>query len=130
MAEFRMRLKELREEKRLNQKELGELVGVAGSTLAGYEAPSKHAEPGYDILIKIADVLETSLDYLLGRSDVRGGEVLRDPFADALANDAELLEFWLLLRRNEDLRILCKRVRDLDSESIRRIVRVVEAMKG
>ncbi len=62
-----LRIKELRRAKNLTSKELAARVGVAESTMSLYENGKR--EPDFETLGRIADILETDLDYLLGLSD-------------------------------------------------------------
>lgn len=62
---FSERLKELRLKKGLTQTELGEKVGVKQSTFTNWENGKR--EPSYENLVKLADLLEVSLDSLFGR---------------------------------------------------------------
>lgn len=66
---FGRKLKELRLEKKINQSELGEIIGISPSTVGMYERDQRF--PDKDILGKIADYFEVSVDYLLGRTDER-----------------------------------------------------------
>lgn len=59
------RLKEKRAKKKFTQKDVAELLGISQSTYAYYE--SGRNEPDLETLKKIADIYETSLDYLAGR---------------------------------------------------------------
>ncbi|MBQ8615494.1 MAG: helix-turn-helix transcriptional regulator [Clostridia bacterium] len=59
-----MRLKEIRNIKGISQKELGDKLGVARNTISGYE--NGVAEPNIENIIKLADILEVSVDTLLG----------------------------------------------------------------
>lgn len=68
---FGNRLKQLRKEKGLSQKELGNLLNLSDRVVGYYEA-NRHFPDG-DVLVKIADIFEVSLDYLLGRTDIRAG---------------------------------------------------------
>ncbi|WP_247930726.1 helix-turn-helix domain-containing protein [Streptococcus mitis] len=65
MKVFSERLKELRLKKGLTQTELGEKVGVKQSTFTNWEKGKR--EPSFENLIKLADLLEVSLDWLFGR---------------------------------------------------------------
>ena len=62
---FPKRLKELRLKKGLTQTELGEKVGVKQNTFTNWENGKR--EPNFENLIKIADLLEVSVDWLFGR---------------------------------------------------------------
>lgn len=63
---FPERLKEMRLKRGLTQKELGEKVGVKQNTFTNWENGKR--EPNFDNLIKLADALDTSTDYLLGKT--------------------------------------------------------------
>ena len=63
------RLKELREEKGLTQKELSEMVNLSQQTIGHYEVD--RAEPGVKTLEIFARIFNTTVDYLLGISDIR-----------------------------------------------------------
>ncbi len=69
MVLFGSRIKELRNENRLTQKELAEKVGVTKSTIAAYENDTRL--PSYEVLIKLANVFKVSIDsLLLNRSEL------------------------------------------------------------
>ena len=53
---FAENLKNLRNNKGITQKKLGEILGLSRNTIAGYENEGK--EPKYDILIKIAEYFQ------------------------------------------------------------------------
>lgn len=59
------RLQELRKTHKLSQEELASILGVARTTLAGYE--NAGMEPDFNTLIKIVDHFNVSIDYLLMR---------------------------------------------------------------
>jgi len=69
MANFSSRMKELRKEKKLKQQELAEQFSVKLRTYQGYEYGESYPEVAK--LLAIADFFDVSLDYLVGRSDVR-----------------------------------------------------------
>lgn len=62
-----IRLRELRKEYGLTLKRFGEIIGVSESTVSLYETGKR--QPDLEMLIKIADTLGCSTDYLLGRVD-------------------------------------------------------------
>ena len=61
------KLKELRTERKLSQRALGEVFGVCNQTVSFWEAGSR--EPDLDTLKSIANFFEVSTDYLLGLED-------------------------------------------------------------
>lgn len=64
-----MRLKELREERRLNQEGLALRLNVSQSTISAYEIGDR--APDLETLIAIANFFSVSLDYLVGLSDLK-----------------------------------------------------------
>jgi len=66
---FGERLRQLREEKGLNQLELSSILKVSNSTLSLYESGNR--KPDYEILINLAIFFDVSSDYLLGISNIR-----------------------------------------------------------
>lgn len=62
-------LRILREEKGITQLRLSLEIGVAQETVSGYELGK--TAPSAETLLKLADYLGTSTDYLLGRTSVR-----------------------------------------------------------
>ena len=66
---FGNRLKDLRVDVDLTQEQLATRLNITRSALANYENGLR--EPGYEILIKIADYFDISLDYLLCRTDAQ-----------------------------------------------------------
>lgn len=64
-----MRLEELRKEKKINQRELGNIVGLKPNTICSYEHGWR--EPNIKTLIIFADLFNVSIDYLVGRSEKR-----------------------------------------------------------
>ena len=55
----------IRKSKNLNMKQLGQLIGTSESAISQYETGKRQPDPA--TLIKLAEVLETSVDFLLGR---------------------------------------------------------------
>ena len=63
------RIKSLREDLGLNQKELSEKIGIGNVTISQYENGKRSPDP--EVLRTIADFFDTTTDYLLGLSDDR-----------------------------------------------------------
>ncbi len=64
-----MRIKELREQRRLNQEGLALKLNVSQSTISAYEKGER--TPDLKTLISIANFFDVSLDYLAGVSENR-----------------------------------------------------------
>ena len=58
------RLRQLREEKRLQQDQVAALIGVKKSTISLYENDMR--QPPYGTLVRLATLYRVSTDYLLG----------------------------------------------------------------
>lgn len=68
------RLKELRAESGMSQKELALALRLSPSTIAMYE--TGHRVPDAETLKKIADYFQITVDYLLGRTNARKSETI------------------------------------------------------
>ena len=66
--EFGIKLKELRIERNLSQKELGIKLGVCNQTISFWELGSR--DPDLDSLIKISNFFNVSTDYLLNNEEI------------------------------------------------------------
>ena len=69
-AEVAERLQQVRKESGLMQKEVADRTGINMVTLSGYEIGKN--EPNMEALVRLADVYNVSLDYLLCRTDTKG----------------------------------------------------------
>lgn len=65
---YDLRLRDLREDRDLNQKEVAKLLQVHQTTYSDYELG--HLNVPVAALHKLADFYGVSVDYLLGRTDV------------------------------------------------------------
>jgi len=59
------RIKDMRLEKGMSQQELGDLIGVTKVSICGYENGTR--TPSLETFGILADIFETTTDYLLGR---------------------------------------------------------------
>ncbi|MED0662230.1 helix-turn-helix transcriptional regulator [Geobacillus thermodenitrificans] len=69
---FPQRLRMLRKAKGLTQEELGRRVNVTKVSISGYENGNR--TPDMDTLKALADVLDVSVDYLLGRNNIQSDD--------------------------------------------------------
>lgn len=63
------RLRDLREDADLKQRQLAELLSVSQATYSRYE--SGELDVPSSVLIRLADFYSVSVDYILGRTDKR-----------------------------------------------------------
>lgn len=66
---FKKRLKYLRTEKKLTQKQLADILHMQNTAISKYELGERN--PDQDTLIKLAQYFNVSLDFLMGNSDIR-----------------------------------------------------------
>ena len=90
------RLKKLREAKGLTQLRLAMELNVSQETISGYEIGK--AVPPAEMLVKLADALDSSVDYILGRTDIKS--TLRA--SELNEQEAEMLS--ILRKQPEDKR--------------------------
>ena len=69
-AKVAERLQQVRKESGLMQKEVADRTGINMVTLSGYEIGKN--EPNMEALVRLADVYNVSLDYLICRTDTKG----------------------------------------------------------
>lgn len=67
------KLKSLRTEKKLTQKQIADQIGLAISAVSSYESGTRY--PSYDVLVRLAHIFHVSTDYLLGMTDKRNIDV-------------------------------------------------------
>ncbi|ADQ05544.1 helix-turn-helix domain protein [Caldicellulosiruptor owensensis OL] len=70
---FGERLRMLRNEKGFTMQQMAEMLGITIGSWAKYER--NEAEPSFDKLVKIADIFNVSVDFLLGRTNVRNDKL-------------------------------------------------------
>lgn len=61
-------LKELRKATKTTQNELAEAIGVSQQSINKYE--NHNIEPDIETLVRIADYFSTSVDYIVGHTDI------------------------------------------------------------
>lgn len=88
------KLKSLRIEKNLTQKQVADRIGLAISAVSSYESGTRY--PSYDVLVKLARIFHVSTDYLLGITNTRNIDVtgLND-------NEIELVSQLVDMLRNK-----------------------------
>lgn len=88
------KLKECRKAKKMTQEEVAKLLNVTTQTYQNYELNKR--EPNIETLIKLANIFDTTIDYLIGRE--------KKQLIDK--NDKEILEQLNKLKEDEKWHIL------------------------
>ncbi|MGN4782320.1 helix-turn-helix domain-containing protein [Bacillus cereus] len=115
------RLSELRKSRKWSLQDTADQLGIAKSTYAGYE--TGYRWPSLQSLSKIADLFDTSVDYILGRTDdsqskdvIELAELMKNPNktisidGECLSTD-EIIEFIAFVRSKRELK--SKRLEEL-----------------
>lgn len=92
MVDFGTKLKELRQQAGLTQKQLADRLWLSKATVSYYEQSLRYPSP--EILVKLAGVFHVTTDYLLGIEDKKQTidvTDLSDEDIDFLENAAKLL---------------------------------------
>lgn len=97
-----LRIKELREASGINNmREAAKLLNLPYTTYVGYEKGQR--EPTSEVLIQLADFYETTVDYLVGRTDtytqVKHPAIIHTPAPELTADESNLLHKY---RRLDD----------------------------
>lgn len=121
MTEFKDRLRELREEKGLSQEKLAKLLFLSQSAIAYYELGKKF--PNHNTLNRLASFFDVSIDYLLGRTDVRNGITPNTPWyeRDAPPTEADLEE---IIKTSPQLNLFGE---PLDKDAREDLLKVIQA---
>lgn len=123
MDTFGSRLKKLRIERNLGQKEIGAVLGVSDSSIRKYEADDRTPTP--EAIKKLAEFFGVTTDYLLA-NDI---EQAKKEINNAISDDPELIEFWSELQQRDDLKILCKQTKSLSPTTIKRIIKYIKMVE-
>jgi transcriptional regulator with XRE-family HTH domain len=108
---FPDRLRAAREHRDLSQSELAKRTGLQASAISHFE--NKQRKPSFDNLRRLADALDVTTDYLVGRvndfkSLATGGDTLHRDFSALTTDDRDMAKQFLAL--------LAKRQKDKDKE--------------
>lgn len=71
------RIKKLREDFGYTQQDLADKINGAKSTIAMYENETR--KPSLEILVKLSEIFNCSIDYILCKSDIKNPEQPDDP---------------------------------------------------
>lgn len=91
-------LKLLRREHGISQQKLAEAIGVSQPSINKYE--NHNIEPEIDVLKRMADYFDTSIDYIVGYTDIRRKNEHIEAFC-LNQTEAEMIERFRMLTKEE-----------------------------
>jgi len=121
MKNYGERISQLREQHHLTQEELANKLSISRASLSHYE--KNRRVPDYEVLDRIADIFQVTVDYLIGRTDDPHPTVNEHvkQFEDSLElADEKILERFSLLVDG----------RELTAEEARRFIAFVRAERS
>lgn len=111
------RLKKLRLEKKLTQLQIAQKVDISEARYNLYE--NNKRQPDYELLKNLAEVLETTTDYLLGNDNTT-------KTINNIISDDELADKLSLLLENEHAIALFDKLGELNEEELSQVVDIVD----
>lgn len=108
-------LKKLREEAGVTQKQLADAVSVSQQSINKYE--NHNIEPDIATLIQIANFFHTSVDYLIGYSDIRRKIESIKPY-DLTQKEAALIDGYRNLtdRQRDSIHIIMENYLEMQKD--------------
>ena len=114
----KMRIRELRIQRNLQQKDLAAALEIAANTLSQYENGKR--EPDQETLIKLADYFGVTTDYLLGRTDEPTTQKTESDAIEALKKG----KYNVIIGMGGDP--IYAKVSEEDAETLRRILKTMQ----
>lgn len=116
---FESRLQELMDEKNIDRYVLAERLELSYSAVSKYLSGSN--KPGMEILIKLSNLFEVSVDYLIGKSNIRNVKEM-----EAVKDNPELLEFWETMTQRDELLTMFKKSKGLRPQDIKEVIHYIK----
>lgn len=110
------RLKKLRLEKKLTQLQIAQKVNISEARYNLYE--NNKRQPDYELLKSLAEVLETTTDYLLGNDNTT-------KTINSVIPDNELADKLSVLIENEHAKVLFDKLGELSDEELNQVADIV-----
>lgn len=111
------RLKKLRLEKKLTQLQIAQKVNISEARYNLYE--NNKRQPDYELLKSLAEVLETTTDYLLGNDNTT-------KTISSVIPDNELADKLSVLIENEHAKVLFDKLGELSDEELDQVADIVD----
>lgn len=113
------KIKELRNEHNITMKKLGEIVGVSESAISQYENGKR--QPDIETLKVFADFFNVSIDYLLGKTE------LRNPL-DIPEHIEGIADLVLRMRSDDEFSDIINKINELSPEQLKAISTILSSM--
>lgn len=126
MATFGERFKNLRKEKGLTQPELAKIFHTTKSSISKYE--NNKSLPEVETLKEYADYFKVSIDYLLGKTDIKNPSMNIPEGVQKYLNDEEN-QFLIDLLQKDDFHMFLREARGASDKDLATAVRVFKAVK-
>lgn len=116
-------IKLLRHQKEITQSQLGQLLNLKRSTIAGYETDRK--QPDLDTLVKIADYFDVSMDFLTGRTVIKPCFYKK---ASNISSDYELTSLLDQFVSREDLQSCIRNLSKLTPTHYSKVISIIDIL--
>jgi transcriptional regulator with XRE-family HTH domain len=119
------RLRMVREARGLTAADLGAMVSLGGTTITRYEQGIR--DPDTETLVRLAEILDVSLDYLFGLTAKPGYSGKRLYLKDHLAHFPPDVRDWVVGEANAAYVLIAKEAADggLDAKALKSIVETI-----
>ena len=132
--DFALRVKQLRKNKHLTGEQLGNILGITKTGISYWE--NGRSVPDNEMLLKLADFFDVSIDYLLGKTDIETkidkstyyGDY--DEVVEYLKDNPEHLDVYKRILNDDHFALLFDKTKDLTPEEIDVIISVIIGLQN
>ncbi|MDB7083005.1 helix-turn-helix transcriptional regulator [Erysipelatoclostridium ramosum] len=132
--DFAQRVKQLRKNKHLTGEQLGNVLGITKTGISYWE--NGRSVPDNEMLLKLADFFDVSIDYLLGKTDIETkidkstyyGDY--DEVVEYLKDNPEHLDVYKRILNDDHFALLFDKTKDLTPEEIDVIISVIIGLQN
>ena len=132
--DFAQRVTQLRKNKHLTGEQLGNILGITKTGISYWE--NGRSVPDNEMLLKLADFFDVSIDYLLGKTDIETkidkstyyGDY--DEVVEYLKDNPEHLDVYKRILNDDHFALLFDKTKDLTPEEIDVIISVIIGLQN
>lgn len=132
--DFAQRVKQLRKNKHLTGEQLGNILGITKTGISYWE--NGRSVPDNEMLLKLADFFDVSIDYLLGKTDIETkidkstyyGDY--DEVVEYFKDNPEHLDVYKRILNDDHFALLFDKTKDLTPEEIDVIISVIIGLQN